>query len=69
MEREDLTCFLCSRPVGERVQWHHAVPKSRGGRETVPVHPRARRHAPGMAADIRGTSAPARAATAPSMQR
>ena len=22
-----------------RVEWHHAVPKSRGGRETVPVHP------------------------------
>ena len=21
------------------VQWHHAVPKSRGGRDTVPVHP------------------------------
>ncbi len=39
MERVDLTCFLCSRPIGERVQWHHAVPKSRGGRETVPVHP------------------------------
>ncbi len=39
MEREVLTCFLCSRPLGERVQWHHAVPKSRGGRETVPVHP------------------------------
>lgn len=21
------------------MQWHHAVPKSRGGRDTVPVHP------------------------------
>ena len=21
------------------MQWHHPVPKSRGGRETVPVHP------------------------------
>jgi hypothetical protein len=21
------------------VEWHHPVPKSRGGRETVPVHP------------------------------
>jgi hypothetical protein len=21
------------------VEWHHSVPKSRGGRETVPVHP------------------------------
>ncbi len=37
--RPELTCFLCARPLGARVQWHHAVPKSRGGRETVPVHP------------------------------
>jgi hypothetical protein len=21
------------------MEWHHPVPKSRGGRETVPVHP------------------------------
>ena len=34
-----MACFLCGRPLGERVQWHHPVPKSRGGRETVPVHP------------------------------
>lgn len=33
------TCWLCSRPLGERVEWHHPVPKSRGGRETVPLHP------------------------------
>jgi hypothetical protein len=32
-------CFLCARPLGRRTQWHHPVPKSRGGRETVPVHP------------------------------
>jgi len=32
-------CFLCGRPLGKRVEWHHPVPKSRGGRETVPVHP------------------------------
>ena len=36
---EGLSCFLCGRPIGARVQWHHAVPKSRGGRDTVPVHP------------------------------
>lgn len=36
---ERLTCFLCGRPIGSRVQWHHVVPKSRGGRETAPVHP------------------------------
>lgn len=32
-------CFLCLRPLGVRVEWHHPIPKSRGGRETVPVHP------------------------------
>ena len=33
------TCWLCSRPLGRRVERHHPVPKSRGGRETVPIHP------------------------------
>ena len=33
------TCWLCSRELGRRVEWHHPVPKSRGGRDTVPVHP------------------------------
>ena len=32
-------CWLCTRPIGTRVEWHHPVPKSRGGRETVAVHP------------------------------
>ncbi len=32
-------CFLCARPLGQRIEWHHPVPKSRGGRETAPVHP------------------------------
>ena len=36
---EATACFLCARPIGRRVEWHHPVPKSRGGRETVPVHP------------------------------
>jgi hypothetical protein len=27
------------RPLGRRVEYHHPVPKSRGGRATVPVHP------------------------------
>ncbi len=35
----ELACFLCERPLGRRVERHHPVPKSRGGRETVPVHP------------------------------
>ena len=33
------TCALCHRPLGSRVEWHHPVPKSRGGQQTVPVHP------------------------------
>ena len=32
-------CFLCGRPLGQRIEWHHVVPKSRGGRETAPIHP------------------------------
>ena len=32
-------CFLCGRPLGLRVEHHHIVPKSRGGRETAPIHP------------------------------
>lgn len=35
----DLPCALCGRPLGRRVEWHHIVPKSQGGRETVPLHP------------------------------
>ncbi len=32
-------CALCARPLGRRAEWHHVVPKSEGGRETVPLHP------------------------------
>ena len=32
-------CGLCGRPLGARVEWHHVVPKSEGGRDTIPVHP------------------------------
>jgi len=32
-------CWLCRRPLGRRIQWHHPVPKSRGGRQVVPIHP------------------------------
>jgi len=34
-----LICFLCGRPLGTTIEWHHPVPKSRGGRERVPIHP------------------------------
>ena len=32
-------CALCGRALGTRVEWHHLIPKSEGGRETAPVHP------------------------------
>ena len=32
-------CWLCSRPMGKTIVWHHPVPKSRGGRDVVPMHP------------------------------
>lgn len=31
-------CWLCGRPTGSTIVWHHPVPKSRGGREVVPMH-------------------------------
>ena len=39
MEPTQSPCWLCHRPLGARVEWHHSVPKSKGGRETVPLHP------------------------------
>jgi hypothetical protein len=32
-------CALCRRPLGTRIEWHHVVPKSEGGRDIVPLHP------------------------------
>ena len=32
-------CWLCARPLGERVDYHHPVPKIRKGRDVVAVHP------------------------------
>jgi hypothetical protein len=34
-----LNCWLCARPMGEMIEWHHPIPKSRGGREKQPIHP------------------------------
>lgn len=33
-----LACWLCGRPTTKAVVWHHPVPKSRGGRDVVPMH-------------------------------
>lgn len=32
-------CWLCGRATTADVIWHHPIPKSRGGRDTVPMHP------------------------------
>lgn len=31
-------CWLCGRVTGKTLIWHHPVPKSRGGRDVVPMH-------------------------------
>lgn len=36
---EVVHCWLCGRPTGKTVVLHHPVPKSRGGRDVVPMHP------------------------------
>lgn len=33
------TCPLCERLLGEKVEKHHVIPKSKGGTETVGLHP------------------------------
>ena len=32
-------CWLCGRPLGRRVEWHHLVPRQKGGRKVVALHP------------------------------
>ena len=32
-------CWLCGRPLGKTTVMHHPVPKSRGGRDVVSMHP------------------------------
>lgn len=45
LHREDdaseavVACWLCGRPIGKTIVWHHPVPKSRGGRDVVSMHP------------------------------
>lgn len=38
-------CGLCLRPLGaDRIQFHHLLPKSCGGKDTVPIHQICHRH-------------------------
>ena len=32
-------CPVCGRALGAKVEWHHLVPRSEGGRVTAAVHP------------------------------
>jgi hypothetical protein len=36
---QPVMCWLRGRPIGKTLVWHHPVPKSRGGRDVVPMHP------------------------------
>jgi hypothetical protein len=45
-------CALCGRPLGQRTEWHHVVPKSEGGRDTVPLHPICHRTIHAMASNV-----------------
>lgn len=36
---EEVSCALCGRLLGHHAEWHHVLPKSEGGTETVPMHP------------------------------
>ena len=39
MMSETEPCALCGRPLGRRLERHHVIPKSKGGKEVVDVHP------------------------------
>lgn len=39
MTNQPPNCFQCRRPLRTRIEWHHPIPKSKGGRETATVHP------------------------------
>ncbi|MBI1181607.1 MAG: HNH endonuclease [Alphaproteobacteria bacterium] len=39
MDSQADICPLCGRPLGRRRERHHLVPRLKGGRETVLLHP------------------------------
>jgi len=39
MTGETEICPLCLRPLGRRRERHHLIPRLKGGRETVNLHP------------------------------
>ncbi|MEM7728626.1 MAG: HNH endonuclease [Pseudomonadota bacterium] len=36
---DEEVCPVCDRPLGRRRERHHIVPKSKGGKDIVAVHP------------------------------
>lgn len=34
-----IECWLCGRPMGQQLEWHHPVPKAKKGRIKAQVHP------------------------------
>lgn len=38
-ETDGTVCPLCDRPLGRRRERHHIIPKSKGGRDVVDIHP------------------------------
>ncbi len=39
MADETDMCPLCNRPLGRKREKHHLIPRLKGGRETVTLHP------------------------------
>jgi len=39
MTEQPACCALCGRLLGDKIEWHHVVPKSEGGRDLVALHP------------------------------
>lgn len=38
-ELDPQACWLCRRPFGSLIEWHHPVPKAKKGKVKVPIHP------------------------------
>lgn len=39
VDQDAACCWLCGRALGGRTEWQHPVPRSRGGRAVVALHP------------------------------
>lgn len=50
-----MTCHICTKPISarQRIEYHHPVYRSRGGRETAPSHARCHRRFHSKKGDFR----------------